>query len=657
MRPDEFAQLIRNRYPNGIASDGTPYADLDDEELTRRVVEKHPSYQSKVDTSYKAFGSPVGAVKEFVSGVKNSFKERTGDIKGELNEELGKAQDSSGNPLKNTAQRIVSTPRTSLRVGGAVGGFVGDTTFEMLKLIAPKFVEDAVSKSASAVGETEVAERFATKYSELKEKHPEAMQDIEDIINIAELVPIVKGGSAAIKTGKKGINKVSVLTGEALDARRTARIAAATDEVDSVLGKIVQGKKGDIAKAKRALATIDTSDITNYTELSTKIDDGVEALARKVDDQLETAGKEIGVLKSDDFVQTTKVGKTTVKQNFVEDAIEQLDELYTKTKDPTNKARITELKNKLENDGLTLKETNDLAREYGREFASKAFSKRSGEPLTSINKQAFENTRRGVKRTIRSKMPDDVTRMLDERISDLINTRRLVSNVDEKVNKLWQRVQKRGLAENIARKSADIVNAATFNTVSGFVSRLLPSNVGLKTMNYIDIEKALKKNLKKLDKLLKTTDDKLLEDEVVKMFKKKASNLDNAPKKNKLSEASGFVGGIETDEDGNLTFNPVKSLLGFGVTKAVSNSGLSGKITRNATSKFMDEATESTIRQAQRKIRRLEPFSLKEFEELESIYRTVIPVKGKNRAVPRKIEDIVNELSAFLSPGTFKKLN
>ena len=183
---------------------------------------------------------------------------------------------------------------------------------------------------------------------------------------------------------------------------------------------------------------------------------------------------------------------------------------------------VEQLKTKLETQGLTLRELNDLAREYGVEFNRKAFSK-LGEPLTSVNAQAFENTRKGIKQVVRRMMPDDVTKMLDKRMSEMFNTSRLVGKMEEKVNALYQKVQKRGVLKRASMKLANVVDAATFGTVSGFLSRMLPSNVGLKVMNSIDLEKSLNKLLKKFDKLLKSADDKLLEDEIVRLVKANAS--------------------------------------------------------------------------------------------------------------------------------------
>ena len=496
MKPEEFAQQIRNKYPNGVSSDGIPYAEMEDEELTRRVLKKYPTYQSQVQME--------GPIEEFISGVGESLKERGGEVVSEVKSVV-------------TGEKAF-TPRTQLRVAGAAAGAVSDVGFEAIKLLAPKFVEDLVSKAGEKVADTEVAQAFAEKYTELQEKYPEAMKDIENIIDIAALVPIGKGAEVGIKTTEKGIQKISKVTGEAIEASRVARITKAGGEIDDIVGKIVQGKTKDISKAKKALSYLDTTGVKTYSDLRTKLDDGIEALAKKVDDTLEASGDEVGLLKSKQLGTVTEVGKTKVKQNFVNDAVKQLDELYTKIKDAPNKARIGELKTKLSKEGLTLKELNDLAREYNTAFSNKGFSK-IGEALTSINAQAFENTRKGIKNVVRSKIPDDVTKMLDQRMSEMYNTRRLVSNMEEKVNSLYQKAKKRGVMENIARKAADVVDAATFGTVSGFVSRMLPSNVGLKVMNSIDLEKALTKRLAKLNKLLKVTNGKTLTNGIVEILK------------------------------------------------------------------------------------------------------------------------------------------
>jgi len=48
-----FANSIREKYPDGVASDGSAYKDMPDQELTHRVITKYPVYKTQV-TDYKA---------------------------------------------------------------------------------------------------------------------------------------------------------------------------------------------------------------------------------------------------------------------------------------------------------------------------------------------------------------------------------------------------------------------------------------------------------------------------------------------------------------------------------------------------------------------------------------------------------------------------
>lgn len=534
MLTTDFAKSIRDKYPDGVTSDGVSYADMSDQDLVNKVVAKYPVYKSQIEDLDKggAIGSPIDAVKEFGSDVVSAVKERAGNI-GETLKQVGEDKpiaENVGDAFKQTADATIRKP---LRILGQGAALVGDVELAALKLIAPKFAEDLAAKGMQKISETELAQNVSQKIDEFKTAHPEAAQDIEDVINIAAVIPELKAAQLTLKGGTKAIQTVSKVTDKVIDASRASRIAAAGDEINDVVGTIVQGKTDDILKAKKALSTIDTAGVKTYSDLGTRINDGIEALANKVDDILDAEGKAIGPLKTDQLVRTTQVGEKAITQNFVKDALDQLDEMYAAIKDTPSQAKIIELKNKLNTEGLTVRELNDLSRTYGREFKNKAFSK-MGDPLTSVNGQAFENTRKGVKNTLRDLMPNDTVKMLDERMSEMFNTEALVSKMEEKVNALYQKAKPRGVLEKVARGAADVVNAATFNTLSGFVSRLLPSNVGLKVMNSIDLENMLGKNLKKLNKLLKITDDKALQDGIVDFVKNGVDNIKSTSKKKTL---------------------------------------------------------------------------------------------------------------------------
>lgn len=268
-----------------------------------------------------------------------------------------------------------------------------------------------------------------------------------------------------------------------------------------VAGKIVQGDIKESKVAASVLPNIDTSKVKTYEDLSKTLDTNIKSNLKAVDTEFE---KNPTPVKMDTLEQTHGATEESagVKINYVKEALSGLQELYQKTKDPANQARIEALTAKAEKDGLTPTEINKVAREYGTEFGSKAFSKRSGDPLTSVNAQAYENVRSGVKDTARGLLEGDKAQTLDKNTSDMIKVKGLVDTMKEKVNSLEQRVTKRGVFEKVGRALGHVVDVATLGTLKSFVQKLFfPSNVGLKTMNSIDLQEKLSKNLEMLKKL------------------------------------------------------------------------------------------------------------------------------------------------------------
>ena len=178
--------------------------------------------------------------------------------------------------------------------------------------------------------------------------------------------------------------------------------------------------------------------------------------------------------------------------------------------------------------GLTAAEINQIAREYGTEFGSKAFSARTGDPLTSTNAQAFENIRTGVKESSRSFLKTDAARALDKGVSDMIRTKKLVDTMAEKVNALEQRVTKRNIVERVGRGIGTAIDMATFGGLRAFVARIFPSNVGLKVQNSLDMQNALASNLRKLGEMEKMG-DATLANTLVGMIRSSAGAFDRLP--------------------------------------------------------------------------------------------------------------------------------
>ena len=268
---------------------------------------------------------------------------------------------------------------------------------------------------------------------------------------------------------------------------------------NAIVGKILQGEISDVAKGARALQLVDTKNIKTYQEGSNVLKAKIENLAQKVDEKLETDNTPQPMAE---LTVKANVGGKIISTNYVDMALKGLKEMYEKTNDPANAERINQIIQKADNEGLTAKEVNYIAREFGSEFKNKAFSKSSGEALTSVNATGYENIRSGVKNTARQLMPDAGTKAIDAQIADLYNTKRLFDDMAGKVNSLEQRVQTRNLGQKIGRVLGIAFDIGTGGIAKGFFKKvLLESNVGLKSMNALDIQAKLSKNLRILDKL------------------------------------------------------------------------------------------------------------------------------------------------------------
>jgi hypothetical protein len=289
--------------------------------------------------------------------------------------------------------------------------------------------------------------------------------------------------------------------------KQVGKVKNIDEAISKLVGKITNGNPKEIKRAKEAFKTLDTSGIKTYSDLTLASNDAIKTLAKSQDELLD------GIKNSYDINSFTKKIADT-EQNHIKDAFNNLEEHYRRSNNLEKLDELLILKKKAESGGITLNEINSLARKYSTDMPD-AFLK-TGESSTSITKQAFENTRSGLKDTFRNTLPDGLKEqsiLLDEQMSNLFRLKDLSVKMEDKVQKLYNRVEERGLFERLSRKLGQAADVLTLRTVSGFTKAfVVPSNVGLKTMNSIDLEKQLAKNLSKLDDLLSKnlSDEKFL---------------------------------------------------------------------------------------------------------------------------------------------------
>jgi len=422
---------------------------------------------------------------------------------------------------------------------GAAAGVVTDTVVGGVLDVADKvtfgFGKKALgaagSKALEGIQSTELGREGLQKLSEgfesyqaWAEENPDTAANIGGVVNLAEIFP----AAAVAKLAKKGTTKVA---SKVNPFDKAARLTKEKQNLESLLRRTTGSKQKDLGAAREAIRSVDIEDVSTIKNLDEAFDAKLGALKNSVDEAFEA---DTSLFKTDDLITTTKVGDEVVEQNFATKAFDQLEELFTQTEDATELAKLNGMKKKLDAGQFSAKDVNDLARLHGK-FKS-GFSDATGKPLTGVNPQAYENVRKGLKDQARSKIKDKNAKIFDEEMSAILKTQKTVKKSVDRVEDLKAKLDRRGFFEKTGAGVAKTADALSFNFFRGVASGLTPSNVGMKTMNSLDIEKQLGKNLKKIKKL--DTLVSKLDEAVGEAAKKKAAKEISKEAGVKLSDAA-----------------------------------------------------------------------------------------------------------------------
>lgn len=291
---------------------------------------------------------------------------------------------------------------------------------------------------------------------------------------------LAKGAKPVVEVTKKGIN----LAKEGINP---------TISAEKAIGQVAQGKTGTENVVAKGLGSIDTTGVKTYKDLNIKLEEAIPNLSQQVDQELlkDPVARNIAEY-------TTKLKTASgdpVEVNYVQNALKDLKELYDSTGDAVKSKEIKNLLNYGDNLQLDRKTVNDISRKYGEEFSTKAFSKVTGEPLTSVNAQKFENTRKGLKDVARQGLGGKEAQALDDKLSSIYNTQKLIAKQEEAVNKLKNKIEERGWLSKATYTAIKTLDTLSGGVIRGATDAVLSRGQGLKTLNALDLEKNLEKNL------------------------------------------------------------------------------------------------------------------------------------------------------------------
>lgn len=414
--------------------------------------------------------------------------------------------------------------RATVRGFGQIAGGVNDAIGAGIGAVAStanNLTGGALGEAASSIGQSifetpvgkqgiELAKQGMDAYGAWKQSNPEYAKDLEAVLNIASLFPstqvAVKGAAGAtditLRGVKSGIDGAKTLPGKVSNVSKSIQNIGKTPKtLEGVVGEIAQGTTETINPVKTALSIVDTSKVNTYSDLLGQIKKTIPGVAEKVDNEFLKDGT-IYSLDNLAVKQTTKAG-TEVTTDYVTKGLNELKDFYTSVGDDVAKADIQDLITKSTAQGLTKKEVNDIARLHGRELSA---YNANGQLASGLSKQAAENTRQGLKTTARQGLSEEA-KNLDSQISALYDTQALIEKNVEKVNKLKQLVQDRGLVEKIGYNFSKYADILTGGSIRGLVGGILPRGVGNKVMNALDLEEKLRSNLDIIEKALKQKTD------------------------------------------------------------------------------------------------------------------------------------------------------
>lgn len=280
------------------------------------------------------------------------------------------------------------------------------------------------------------------------------------------------------------------------------------DEILDVVGKITQEKDAvQLKKLADGLDSIDLDGIKNYDDLLQKANETSKALQTVKKNKLQNMPTTKKLEDLNTTVEKTINGKVySESTNFAKNALEQLDDFFGKTNDLNGKIETKSFLEKAKSSGLTANELDDLAILYNRNVAKMKAWTTTGKPKKGLTAEGVENTRKGLKTLSREMMPDDATKILDEKISNIIKVQDSAKHMVETVQNLKNQVEKRKFLGPAGRAIGQALDAVSAGFVKELVTSFIKSDVGLKRLNSMALTENLSKNIKTLQKLSKEID-------------------------------------------------------------------------------------------------------------------------------------------------------
>ena len=516
-------------------------------------------------------GGPVGgAIKNVAGAVSDTASNIMKDVNANT-EEAGNIATNGGttkpSALDTIGPTLLGAGKDVVNIGGDVVKGAGSALIGILSPFIPQTIKDAykgMGKEAmdgiaaawntpattpeEQAGKDQV-HGFINAITQVAKDNPEVAKTISDALATVLAPSGIEGG---INLAKGAISKAGDIASNVVDTAKTpisdaiGTVANKASDVasnikekiapsatlDQTVGQVAQGSADEIPKFTKGLSNLDTSGVKTYEDLSKTAGDTIKTEAKAQDTALASNDTPLKVQQ-----MAIKVGTQEAAHNYVLDAVKQLKDYFTKTNDIGNLAKVNEYITKLDplkGEGLTVKEINDIARMHSTNL--NAYNA-NGELASGLAKQAAENTRQGLKQTVVQNIKDPAMQAAfkasDAKMSSLYTVRDLSGKMAQKVNTLTQRLQK----PNILQKIGSIIGqVGRISGVGDLAQKLIGIEKvpGASTLNAVELEARLAKNLAKINEALGKDDagftkdiEKLIQDDHLSNSKANATKTTN----------------------------------------------------------------------------------------------------------------------------------
>lgn len=295
-----------------------------------------------------------------VQGIKSSFVKEPTPVQEKAGFGQRVAEDFSQRreKLSTINNSDFTTGSKILQNVGQVAGGVGDILWEGVKSLTPDTVEkkigDTVAKGAQKVMENPKAQEIKSKISDWAKAHPEAVGNLEAVLNIASIIPELKGfevGGKALQTGTK-VAADAIETGAKVLAEGAvevgSKILPKSEEIMNRVARLTPNETTTFTKIAGKTPGEYLAETGNFSKPEDIITKEAEKFSQSLADKKDALAKLPGVYKD----------------GSLSDALDMLIEKAKKESGTNVKSpyldQVVSLKDKLDNTGLTMQEAENV---------------------------------------------------------------------------------------------------------------------------------------------------------------------------------------------------------------------------------------------------------------------------------------------------------